>query len=46
MPTTKVYRNTINFLYIPGYVTFWCVTVGLVAYASDVVPWKNMSEQA
>ncbi len=36
-------RNAINFLYIPGHMALWCVEVGPVAYASDVVPWKNTS---
>ncbi len=28
---TTMCRNSINFLYNPGDVTFWCVEVGLVA---------------
>ncbi len=39
-------RNAINVLHIPGHMILWCLEVVLVAYASDVVPWKNMSELA
>ncbi len=35
-------RNAINFLYIPDY-DVWCLEVVPVAYASNVVPWKNTS---
>ncbi len=41
-----MHRNAINFLYIPGHVTIWCLEVVHMADAGDVVPRKNMSELA
>ncbi len=41
--TTKR-RDSIYFLYISGHMTLWCLKVVPVAYASNVIPRKIMSE--
>ncbi len=39
-----MYWNAINFLYVPGHITLWCLELIPVVYASDVIPQTNMSE--